>query len=503
MYLWRIVDGMPGGDCVSARWTAPSTGLFASFSQFDPCGDELVLVGSTQETSVGGDALTSPPGLMVFVDLEKSFVSGVIVEAKRLPLPQRTPVGVVWSSPSTILTLHAVSREYEVYSTTVCSGTTDKLRQFSKSRYKYVSVLPSERGDTTVAVHVFIGVSWTVGVVWCNVMSKANLQTLGGGDWSVVERVCNDKFVMGCQLDTPCLVDSKGNLVSWLTRTRASLSCCDVLFPIWMSNNKWLVNIEDNFDKTLRLWRIVKGVPVGDCISLNCTAHFQGSASFSPFDPCGDELVWFRSTEDKHVEKTMNGDAFTSAPGLMVFVDLEKSFVSGVIVETKSFPLPQQNPVEVMWSSPSAILTLHHDLGRGYEVYSATADQLRQFSKSMYERVSVLPSDLVAALLFADASPSPTTKRRAGVQPLLPSSSSSSSLCVCEVYSPSDFSQPSCCYERPLREHSMKCSSVEIYCFKMDSEHPEQIVASINDASTGLCLAILTITCVFSLSSTT
>ncbi|KAH3766680.1 hypothetical protein Pelo_1441 [Pelomyxa schiedti] len=337
-------------------------------------------------------------------------------------------------------------------------------------------------GQVSAVVHVFIGVSSTAGVVWCNAVSGSALHArLGEGHWSVEGCVCDDKFVVDGQWDAPCVVDGAGNLVARLVHTPDNYDP----FSAWASNGKWLVDVEEDAEERLYVRRVLKGVPVGDYVCLRWTAPIAGLfPRFSPFNPCGDELVLVGGTKKKNEERNMGGDAFVSPPGLMVFVDLEKSFVSGVIVETKRLPLTQHTPVGLMWSSPDTILTLHF-ANREYEVYSTTAGQLRHFPGNNYQRAEILPKEHVATFLLTGA---PSQTKRETVQLSPPSSSS---LCVCEVYSPNNFCKPLCCYERPLL--GLPCSSASIYCLKMVSDNPEQIVASINDASMGICLAILTI----------
>ncbi|KAH3731585.1 hypothetical protein Pelo_17583 [Pelomyxa schiedti] len=195
-------------------------------------------------------------------------------------------------------------------------------------------------------VHLFMGLSATLGVVWCRVWSGSDNEVMGPADcWTVVQTVGDERFLVtnsSVGEDGTYVVDSSGGVV-------AQLGLLEGLVPgsdIWVSNRKWLVgaDVPSWEGSLLRVWRMSKGIPVGAGVCVTCTVRITGTR-FSPCSPDSDELA-------------VVGQSSTGC-GCLSFVDLDKSVESGVSVVTRKYLLPQSDPFDLVWISPDTILTMH------------------------------------------------------------------------------------------------------------------------------------------------
>ncbi|KAH3765118.1 hypothetical protein Pelo_3021 [Pelomyxa schiedti] len=109
--VWRLRDGVPTGKGVGVRRTVPLSGFSAKFSQFDPCGDVLAFAGHLYGSH-------HPVSILSLVDLERSLEAGFTVQTKKFCIPLRDPYDLVWSSPTSFLTLHGGrGHDFKVYNT--------------------------------------------------------------------------------------------------------------------------------------------------------------------------------------------------------------------------------------------------------------------------------------------------------------------------------------------------------------------------------------------------
>ncbi|KAH3767317.1 hypothetical protein Pelo_799 [Pelomyxa schiedti] len=222
-----------------------------------------------------------------------------------------------------------------------------------------------------------------------------------------------------------CVVDSRGNVVATLNGQMDQ-------FAIWRTNGKWLVKIDAA--RNLVVYRM----------------NNDDGARFSPFDPCGDEIV-------------LVGDRGGEG-GFISFIDLEKSCGAGVTVEAReSHALPHSNPFDLVWSSPDTILTLHRDLRHGCRVYNTVTGELRTFPDYHLQSVSALH------MVWVNNKSS-----------------------MYEVYSASDMSAPLCRHEINPMTLDYCCSSDEVYVVRRD-DSTQYVVACIHDAKTATPLAFLTV----------
>ncbi|KAH3722585.1 hypothetical protein Pelo_18709 [Pelomyxa schiedti] len=179
-------------------------------------------------------------------------------------------------------------------------------------------------------VNVFIGVSATLGVVWCTCLDyRAS---------GCITVTVGDDRLMCDELKPSCVVDSRGNVVATLGDGEVDK------YPVWRTNGKWLVKV--NAAKNLVVYRMNNGVPVcpSHATVVRCTSlrPRNDGARFSPFYPCGDEVVLIGERGSGS-----EGGAFIS------FVDLEKSCSAGVTVEAReSHSLPYSEASSFLWSTP-------------------------------------------------------------------------------------------------------------------------------------------------------
>ncbi|KAH3766692.1 hypothetical protein Pelo_1453 [Pelomyxa schiedti] len=156
-------------------------------------------------------------------------------------------------------------------------------------------------GAETVCAHLFMGVSATLGVVWCKWLDP-NAFSKG----SYLERVdgCvgDDRFMTTSFWAVSKIVDSSGNVVSDLGGPESDP------FAFCVSNNKWLVRVENVDDVALfTAWRTSNGVPVSSGVGGTCTAPLNGTgAKFSPFDPYSDELFFVGSSNSSSLLSSVN-----------------------------------------------------------------------------------------------------------------------------------------------------------------------------------------------------
>ncbi|KAH3765843.1 hypothetical protein Pelo_2379 [Pelomyxa schiedti] len=310
-------------------------------------------------------------------------------------------------------------------------------------------------GPAKVHVCAFIGLSATLGAVWCRALDHDDDCLVFG---SVEARVGDGKFVCPSWGDTH-VVDNNGNVV-------ATIDGSSGLF--WRSNSKWLVKFEQT-SKNLVVWRLARdGAPASsNGVRVERTVPLGGrGARFSPFDdPRGDQLVFVGSTIPCSDEPRVP---------LLSFVDLEKSVAAGVTVKARESVLLQEpNPLELVWCSPDTILTLHWDASDdGHRVYNAATGQLMCTFPSTYDLVTVSSEHIVWF-------------RR--------------DLAMCEVYHASSSSdmmmKPCCSYQgNPLLNcDGCGSSSKEIYVVRRPDDAVAVTTCCVHYTITGTQLATLTI----------
>ncbi|KAH3767323.1 hypothetical protein Pelo_805 [Pelomyxa schiedti] len=235
-------------------------------------------------------------------------------------------------------------------------------------------------------IHVFMGVSATLGVAWCTCLEETAL--LLDNELAFVEGspVGDDRFVASSMEGVSSIVDSKGKVVEALDSDVATAPSA-----YWVCNSKWIVRV--NFiggTRSLALWRVARRFGRG--VDVRCSVPISGVCSaFSPFDPCGDELLAVGNNDQNN----------SGASGSSIsFVDLEKSFEAGVTVVTKeSVVLPYSSPFDLVWAPQNTMLALHSGTGAGYRVYNTNTGQLlHTFSDVKYQWVHALPPSHIAAL---------------------------------------------------------------------------------------------------------
>ncbi|KAH3743896.1 hypothetical protein Pelo_14720 [Pelomyxa schiedti] len=302
--------------------------------------------------------------------------------------------------------------------------------------------------------HVFMGLSATMGVVWC----KCWGESASTRDWIVQVTVGGDRFVATDNWREAWVIDGGGGVVSPL---RSQVHAPVISF--WANNEKWLVRVDSGSErKKLIVWRMSGGEPVGPGVGVECTEGVSGvCAKFSPFSAFGDELV-FSSSEDTC--------AFLSAGReSLSFVDIDKSIASGVTVVTKEYPLPLINLIDFVWADPDTILTMHSDTDS--IVYNTKTGESKVFPVSQYQRMEAISPEHIA---FSLGSTGTTNERRTTVR---------------VVYSARDLSHPSHQYERQNSSFRVHSTEKGIYVAEMDN--PRTVV--IHDSITGTPLAFLTI----------
>ncbi|KAH3723012.1 hypothetical protein Pelo_18282 [Pelomyxa schiedti] len=296
-------------------------------------------------------------------------------------------------------------------------------------------------------VNVSIGVSATLGVVWCTCLDYR-------ASGCITVTVGDDRFMCD-ELKPSCVVDSRGNVVATLGDGEVDK------YPVWRTNGKWLVKVDAA--KNLVVYRMNNGVPVcpSHATVVRCTSlrPRNDGARFSPFDPCGDEVVLIGERGSGR-----EGGAFIS------FVDLEKSCGAGVTVEAReSHSLPYSEASSFLWSSPDTILTLHRDVRHDcYRVYNTVTGELHTFPTADYYLRSVFARHIV------------WLKHKSSMY---------------EVYSASDMSTPCCQYEKKQYSNlgDYPCSSDELYVVRRDSTQQDVVDICIHDTKTATLLAFLTI----------
>ncbi|KAH3714424.1 hypothetical protein Pelo_19066 [Pelomyxa schiedti] len=253
-------------------------------------------------------------------------------------------------------------------------------------------------GKTTANIHVFIGLSATLGVVSFRCITDSQVTTLmkdEGRLGHVEECVGDDRFVEGSFLGRSCIVNSKGEVLAEL---EGVTQLCD-LFGFWVSNKRWLVRVTGQRVAKVIVWKMNdNGAPASPCgVVLKCTVAVSGGcvARLSPFDPCGDVIVFV-------IQQPLRlGDQLVST---ISFVDLGKSIEAGVTVvvsnKTVMF-LPPSTPMDLVWASPSTILLLYREVrrGGGFRVFNTVTGETRSFSAEMYTEISTAwPSHIIAFL---------------------------------------------------------------------------------------------------------
>ncbi|KAH3723171.1 hypothetical protein Pelo_18123 [Pelomyxa schiedti] len=192
------------------------------------------------------------------------------------------------------------------------------------------------------------------------------------------------------------------------------------------------------------------GAPVSaNGVGVKCTLpQSEIGARFSPFDPCGDELV-------------VTGSYSTSIG-------------AGVAVNVReSLSVPHPGAFDLVWSSPDTILTLHHDCGWSgyYRVYNTVTGELHTFPKEFYGSPYSV-SDCQHIVFEKKDSP------------------------MCEVYrASSDMTTPCCQYHFNAHENFGSSSSTnDLYVVRrMDPSSSLLTTTLIHDDFTGTPLAFIRI----------
>ncbi|KAH3760584.1 hypothetical protein Pelo_7589 [Pelomyxa schiedti] len=332
-----------------------------------------------------------------------------------------------------------------------------------------------------LAVHVFVAVSATLGVVSCGCLGRWRFT-----EWderrfgSVQECVGAGRFAEDSSLGSSCIVDCGGAVAAALEGDRQLDG-----FGSWAGNKRWLVRLvrpqENLAPRKIVVWRMSDGVPVSRGVVVRCTVPLSGEGvRLSPFDPCGD-VIAFVGMEVGGNEGAQQQQQQRSSS--ISFVDLGKSIEAGVtvVVSKKSFFLPPcSSPFDLVWSSPGTILILYRGEHGEPAVYNTVTGHSRSFPSST-KIFTVWPAHLIA-------------------QGGTPSSTVSEVYCVS-----SDLSQPSCRYEFETMDGVFSTSKASYCVFQVpepttptssssesesDSTVPE---VSIGDAITGQSLAVLTV----------
>ncbi|KAH3723260.1 hypothetical protein Pelo_18036 [Pelomyxa schiedti] len=274
-------------------------------------------------------------------------------------------------------------------------------------------------------VHVFMGLSATLGVVWSTCPAARGL-VLGDGTSAGVDRVAaclgntnnhnnnnngngGGRFVaastcMATVLDAAgkavtVLADTEGDEMNWYPE------------GFWVGNGRWLVFVGHPVLHTrLFVWRMMDGggvgggVPVGAGVRVKlCVPLNRKGAGFSRFNPCSDELVFVGGECPKGSEgEGAKGEGAASEAAAVSFVNLERSIDTGITVESKKrVLLPYSYPLGLAWESPDTILTLHNDtIANNFKVYNIKSGEMHTFLYDNYAGIYSVPpgSHIVACL---------------------------------------------------------------------------------------------------------
>ncbi|KAH3722684.1 hypothetical protein Pelo_18610 [Pelomyxa schiedti] len=244
--------------------------------------------------------------------------------------------------------------------------------------------------NVEATVHVFMGVSATLGVVWCRCVDARPLLLMGAYFHRIAACIGDRRFLATTltMRDVAKVVDTYGRVVAELGGRKE-----DWAFGTlggYASNCKWLVVINDIMGRGLIVWRMGGGVPLGDGVSVRWTTGQVKKCGFSRFDPCSDELVFIGYNRD--------------ANATISFVNLERTIEAGVAVQSRpSLLLPHPSPIDFAWTSPDTILTLHNDTTfHSFEVYNTNSGEVHTFPHAKYSGIySVPPGAHIAALLHS------------------------------------------------------------------------------------------------------
>ncbi|KAH3732127.1 hypothetical protein Pelo_17041 [Pelomyxa schiedti] len=266
-------------------------------------------------------------------------------------------------------------------------------------------------GPIRKKLHVFLGLSATLGVVWCrpqthstwwpddgNAMIAEDVQgNIGGGMFIATSYYPSER-------SATCVVDSFGRLVARLA-VGSGDDASAIVDSRWqfVCNSKWVVMVEAAGDTQprLTLWNLTRlwlatasatttRASGGDTICggavVKCNVNtVVGWAQFPRFgDPCGDEIVMVGNDEEV---------------GCVVsFVDLQRSSEAGVSVVTSRCVIPHPNPIGLVWESPETLLTLHRPFD--YCVYNAKTENVPvRFLTTKYQCVRVIQPAHIGAVL--------------------------------------------------------------------------------------------------------
>ncbi|KAH3723263.1 hypothetical protein Pelo_18031 [Pelomyxa schiedti] len=342
-------------------------------------------------------------------------------------------------------------------------------------------------------VDVFIGLSATLGVVWCKCWTASEApprmadwlavnRPLGGGDGGDGDGNGMGMFLVTSKSSEAlgCVLDCAKRTVELLIYPQEGAKCLESGF--WVANRKWVGVAVTSSRETLTnlvVWKMEKGVAspferAGVCLKLTVPIEVCG-ATFSPFNPCGDELV-------------VIGASFAAdGSGCLYFVDLEKSVLAGteaVITHTLALPEPA---FDLLWAAPDTILTMHF-CNHGIGVYNTKTREQRVFPHLVYQKLECIPP--------AHFSLTPRDPQRSTVR---------------EVYSTSDTRHRLCKIHREGTDPDWNVDSTDpgIYASLVpkspssaSGEETAQMQLSVHDAITGKSIAIVTIMVRITLHST-
>ncbi|KAH3722732.1 hypothetical protein Pelo_18563 [Pelomyxa schiedti] len=330
-----------------------------------------------------------------------------------------------------------------------------------------VGIVLSVPFHVSATMHVFMGVSATLGVVSCGCLDQPELAYDSRMYGEIEVTLGDDMFVEHSMQwvehsllwGETNIVNGEGNLVAALDEV-----ACEGMASEAHATPKRLI-----------VWRRDRnnGVPVARGVGVRCTVPLSGDGvKLSLFDPCGDEIVFVGAEEGRGIKWLSS----------ISFVDLEKSIEAGdtVVVSKKSVVLPPHSiPYDLIWSSPGTILILvHRDEHGETGVYNTVTGHSWSFSER-YTRISTLQSEYITALCNSE----------------------------CDVYTASsaDLSQPSYHYEFTPTQGGIRSTSKELYgktpattptssrgYSAATIPHKQELEVFIGDTITGNYLAILT-----------
>ncbi|KAH3722914.1 hypothetical protein Pelo_18379 [Pelomyxa schiedti] len=308
-----------------------------------------------------------------------------------------------------------------------------------------------------------------MGVVWCKCWTTSEAPPAVGNGWAVKRSLGGGGGGDGMGRFLVTNLSWKAAVVPLVHPREESF-----VYGYWVDNHKWLVVAVNPYWETLTevvVWKIDEVTPsvraVGICLKFPVPVAVTG-ATFSPFNPGGDELVVMGAS--------FEGDGSGCH---LYYVDLKKSVESGTTaVVTHALALPEPAS-DLLWAAPDTILTMG-SISCGIKVYNTkTREQEGVFPYSTYQNLECIPPAHFS-LMVRD--PQRSTVR--------------------EVYSTSDTRHPLCKIERRELDTDWCVHSTDpgIYALLQrcpacsEGQHRTQLQLSVHDAITGQSIAIVTLT---------